>query len=76
MDYAKRFYAIKLLTRHGHILPWIGAAQFILAGIVLFALYQSPLWLLAGIVLALPAFAVLRLAVEVIDLISETLLPR
>ena len=76
MDYAKRFYAINLLTRHGHILPGIGAAVFILAGVVLFALYQSALWLLAGIVLALPAFAVLRLAVEVIDLISETLLPR
>ena len=76
MDFAKRFYAINLLTRHGHILPWIGAAFFILAGVGLFIMYHSALWLLAGVVIALPAFAVLRLAVEVIDLISETLLPR
>ena len=71
-----RFVAIRLVVRHGVLVPWI------IAGIALlscgwFAWREASVpWAVAGIVLSLALFVVLRVAVEVVDLVAETLLPR
>ena len=71
-----RFIDIRLVVRHGVLVPWI------IAGIALlscgwFAWREASVpWAVAGIVLSLALFVVLRVAVEVVDLVAETLLPR
>ena len=62
--------------------PMVQRAAAIIAGIALlscgwFAWREASVpWAVAGIVLSLALFVVLRVAVEVVDLVAETLLPR
>jgi hypothetical protein len=76
MDYAKRFFAIHLMIRWGYLVPWCGVFLVLFASVGLFIFYSNLVWLIVGLVLATLTFAILRIAVEVIDLIAETLLPR
>ena len=71
-----RFIAIRLIVRHGVLVPWVVAGIALLScGWIAWREASTP-WAVAGIVLALVLFVVLRVAVEVVDLVAETLLPR
>jgi len=71
-----RFVAIRLVVRHGYPMPWIIASiAVLLCGWIAWR-EASALWAVAGIALGLVLFVVLRVAVEVVDLVAETLLPR
>jgi len=71
-----RFVAIRLVVRHGYLMPWIIAGIALLScGWIAWREASVP-WAVAGIVLGLVLLVVLRVAVEVVDLVAETLLPR
>jgi len=71
-----RFVAIRFAIRFGYVLSWLGAAACVLAGFGMSYYLGTMLWAVLGVFAAAVAWAGLRLAVEVIDLVSETLLPR
>lgn len=71
-----RFVAIRLVVRHGYLVPWLIAGIALLScGWIAWREASAP-WAVAGIALGLVLFVVLRVAVEVVDLVAETLLPR
>ena len=71
-----RFIAIRLIVRHGVLVPWVVAGIALLSCGWIAWREASATWAVAGIVLALVLFVVLRVAVEVVDLVAESLLPR
>lgn len=76
MENPNRFVAIGFVIRFGYLLPWLGAAVLVLAGFGLSYYLATMLWAALGVFAAAAAWAGLRVAVEVIDLVAETLLPR
>ncbi len=76
METPNRFVAIRFVTRFGYLLPLLGAAACVLGGFGLSYSLGTTLWAVLGVVAAAVAWAGLRVAVEVIDLVAETLLPR
>jgi hypothetical protein len=64
------------MIRWGYLVPWCGVFLVLFASVGLFIFYSNLVWLIVGLILAILTFAILRIAVEVIDLIAETLLPR
>ena len=76
MENPNRFLAIGFVTRFGYVLPWLGAAACMLCGLGLSYYLGTLLWTVLGVFAAAVAWACLRVAVEVIDLVAETLLPR
>lgn len=71
-----RFSAIRFVTRFGYAIPWLGALSILLAGFWLASQHDVSAWSYLAIPAALLAYALLRLLVEVVDLVAETLLPR
>ena len=71
-----RFCAIRFVTRVGYAIPWLGALSILLAGFWLTYQLNVSTWAYVAIPAALLAYALLRLLVEVVDLVAETLLPR
>ena len=71
-----RFYAIRFVTRFGYAIPWLGALAILLAGFWLTHQLTVSTWAYVAIPTALLAYALLRLLIEVVDLVAETLLPR
>ena len=71
-----RFYAIRLVTRFGYAIPWLGSLSILLVGFWLTYQLNVSTWAYVAIPAALLAYALLRLLVEVVDLVAETLLPR
>ena len=71
-----RFCAIRFVTRFGFAIPWLGALSILLAGFWLTYRLDVSIWAFVAIPAALLAYAILRLLIEVIDLVAETLLPR
>ena len=71
-----RFSAIRFVTRFGYAIPWLGALSILLAGVWLTYRLDVSTWAYAAIPAALLVYAMLRLLVEVVDLVAETLLPR
>jgi len=71
-----RFCAIRFVTRFGYAIPWLGALSILLAGFWLTYQLNVSTWAYLAIPAALLAYALLRLLVEVVDLVAETLLPR
>ena len=62
--------------RHGYLAPWIVACIALLSCVWIAWREASAPWAVAGVVLGFVVFVVLRVAVEVVDLVAETLLPR
>lgn len=71
-----RFVAIRLVVRHGYLAPWFAALFALLCTGWVVWRDASLACALIGISIAVILFVVVRIAVEVIDLVAETLLPR
>ena len=72
----KRFPAIELVAKHGRTLAIVLACLPALAAVITFTQHGSTARLMGGLVGAVILYAALRLAVELIEVIAETLLPR
>lgn len=72
----KRFPAIQLVAKHGRVAAIAIACLPAVGAIFRFVQHGSATRLLGGLVIAAVFYAVLRLAVELIEVIAETLLPR
>ena len=71
-----RFVAIRMVVRHGYLVPWIAACiAMLFCGWIAWR-DASALWVALGIALGAALFVVLRVAVEIVDLVAESLLPR
>jgi len=71
-----RFPAIELIAKRGRTIAAGIAVLAAVAAIISFVLNGSTLQLVGGLVGAAVLYALLRLAVELIEVIAETLLPR
>ena len=71
-----RFYAVRFVTRYGYAIPWLGALFTLLGGFWLAYKLDVSAWAYVAIPAALLAYALMRLMIEVVDLVAETLLPR
>lgn len=76
MENPDRFKAIGFVLRWGHALPWLAAAIVLAIGFALSYRNGSLLCAMLAVPAAAIGWGVVRLAVEVVDLVSETLLPR
>ncbi len=76
MENPDRYVAIRFVVRWRKLLPLLGAAAPLIAGFFLANATGQSAWAWGGGVLAVVIGAVLLLAVEVVDLVAETLLPR
>lgn len=76
MENPNRFVAIRFVVQRLRVLPWCGAAVPTIAGLALSHWSGHPGWAVAGVVAGVVTGALVRLAVEVVDLVAETLLPR
>ncbi len=75
MQNPQRFVAIRFVNRFGAVLPWIAAVVVLALGLPAW-LQGQWLWGIVTVVGAVVIAAVVQLAVEVVDLVSETMLPR
>lgn len=72
----QQFPAVRLVAKHGASIAWIVPAIIAIVGLLGFAL-QWNAWLAGGIVVgAAVLFCVLRVVVELVQIIAETLLPQ
>lgn len=72
----QKYPAVRLVVRHGERLAWIVPLLVAAAGLLCASL-QSNAWLAAGVIAgALVLFCVLRVVVELVQIIAETLLPQ
>jgi len=71
-----RFCAIRFVTRFGYAIPWLGALSILLTGFWLAYRFDASSWAYLAVPTALLTYSLLRLMVEVVDLVAETLLPR
>jgi len=71
-----RFCVISIVVRWGYVLPWLTA--LILLGLCFYRSYvqDSLSWVLLALPIAVLAGGAVRLVVEIVDLVAETLLPR
>lgn len=67
---------IALTLRFKALLPWLVAALFVLGGV--WGMYRSgaPEFLVGGVILAGVFYVTVRLCLELVEVISDTLLPR
>ena len=72
----KRFPAIELVAKRGRIIAAIVASLSAITAIISFTVYGGVLELCAGMIGAAVFYALLRLGVELVEVIAETLLPR
>ena len=72
----KRFPAIEFIAKRGRMIAIVVAILPAIAAVILFAQHGSALQLAAGLAGAAVLYAFLRLGVELIEVIAETLLPR
>jgi hypothetical protein len=75
MENPGRFVALRFVVRFGGLLPWLAMLLCLAAGALMGGLGTA--WGAVGVlVIAAIAGGITRLAVEVVDLVAETLLPR
>lgn len=67
---------IAFALRWKHVIPPIAAGLLLLAGVWAMVRTGVPEMLLCGLVLAAVGYIVIRIALELIEVISDTLLPR
>ena len=72
----KRYRMIPLLVRWGGAIAWMAAAACAALGGYLSLRTGQGVYAVGGVVCALAAYAIVLTASEIIDVISETLLPR
>ena len=70
-----RFIAIRFVVRWGRVLPWLAALFCLSAGFAV-GCFGTAAGAVAMLVVATLAWGCIRLAIEVVDLVAETLLPR
>lgn len=72
----RKYPAVRFVVQHGALLAWIIPAVVALAGVLGVALHGNA-WVAAGTILGAAAlFCVLRVVVELVQIIAETLLPQ
>lgn len=72
----QQYPAVRFVVRHGAIISWIIPAVVAFAGLLCVSLHWNP-WLAGGtIVGSATLFCVLRVVVELVQIIAETLLPQ
>lgn len=72
----KRFPAIEFVAKRGRIVVAVVALLFAIAAAISFGRHGGMVPLLAGLGGAAVLYALLRLGVELVEVIAETLLPR
>lgn len=72
----KRFPAIELVAKRGRMIAIIIAILAAIVAVICFVQHGSALQLLVGLAGAAVLYGLLRLGVELIEVIAETLLPR
>ena len=72
----KRYRMIPLMVRWGGTIAWMAAAVCTALGGYLSARTGLGIYAVAGVLCAMAAYAIVLTASEIIDVISETLLPR
>lgn len=65
-----------MIVHHGYRLPWIAACLAVFFFGWLAWRDSSAVWAVLGIAVGVVLFVIVRVAVEVVDLVAETLLPR
>jgi len=72
----QRYPAVRIVVQHGALLAFLIPALVAIAGLASFALHWSP-WLSGGLIAGAAAlFCVMRVVVELVQIIAETLLPQ
>ena len=72
----QQYPAVRFVVRHGALLSWIIPGVVAIVGLLCIPLHGN-LWLVAGtIASAAILFCVLRVFVELVQIIAETLLPQ
>jgi hypothetical protein len=72
----KRYRMIPLMVRWGGTIAWMVAAVCAALGVYLSLHTGQGIYAVGGVLCALVAYALVLTASEIIDVISETLLPR
>lgn len=72
----QRFPAVRFVVQHGALVAWLIPALIAAAGLAGFALHWGP-WISSALIVgAVALFCVLRVVVELVQIIAETLLPQ
>ena len=72
----QRFPAVRFVVQHGVIVAWLIPALIAVAGLAGFPLHLD-LWISSALIVgAVALFCVLRVVVELVQIIAETLLPQ
>jgi putative flippase GtrA len=72
----QHYPAVRFVVRHGAIVTWLVPALLAAAGLAGLLLHWGPWISLAFLVGAAVLFCVLRLVVELVQIIADTLLPQ
>ncbi|MDO8276569.1 MAG: hypothetical protein Q7T63_00430 [Burkholderiaceae bacterium] len=72
----KTYPAVLLMARHGRRIAVALACVVALAALGCYVYLGSVPMLIGGLVLAAAAWAVMRVAAEIVEVVAETLLPR
>lgn len=72
----KSYPAIEWIAKHGKKLPALSAGIVLMLALLVFSQVSSVLLLICGAIIAGIVFGVVRVAVEVVEVIADTLLPR
>ena len=72
----KKYPALEWIARHGRMLAPAVAAVFIAAGVYIYVRTGIPESIAAGAMLGIAGFGITRAATELIEVITEMLLPR
>ena len=72
----QRYPAVRCVVQRGALLAWLIPTVVAIAGFAGFALHWGP-WISVGLVVgAAVLFCVLRVVIELVQIIAETLLPQ
>ncbi len=72
----QHYPAVRFVVRHGATVAWLVPALIAAAGLAGFAFHWGP-WISSALIVgAATLFCVLRLVVELVQIIAETLLPQ
>ena len=72
----QNYPAVRFVVRYGAMIAWLVPALIAVAGLAGFALQCGP-WISSALIVGAAAlFCVLRLVVELVQIVAETLLPQ
>ncbi|WP_371439425.1 MULTISPECIES: hypothetical protein [Polaromonas] len=72
----KRYPAIEIVVKHGHRLAMATAILISVFSYANFGVSGSYLQLVAGMVLAVVTYGLLRVGAEIVEVVADTLLPK